>query len=315
MITDHARDFARLRTHLHRGGRWFYLWTLEGKTTQWFAVGREPTLLRGKVDIYFGVHPTDKPKGKRQRATNEDVSAINCLFADLDAKSFDGSKELALAHVESLTPVPSVIIDSGGGYHAYWLLRDSFTIDDDTDRKRARTAQANWVEFVGGDPGAKDLARVLRVPGTVNYKKEYAPNFPTVTILQAEWNRQYTLHELEGAAHQVEAPKPVRSKRVSPSSGNGHGKYVDAALAGELDKLARTSEGARNTQLNASAFALGQLVVADTLDRSYVENQLLNVAQTTGLGVQEAAATIRSGLDAGMKEPRPIPGSGNGHGA
>lgn len=66
-------------------------------------------------------------------------------------------------------------------------------------------------------------------------------------------------------------------------------------------------------QLNASAFALGQLIGAGGLDRGEVETQLANVAQLIGLGERETRATIRSGLDAGMKEPRVIPSNGNGH--
>ena len=56
----------------------------------------------------------------------------------------------------------SVIIDSGGGYHCYWLLVESFVLDDDEARSRADRLQKAWVELVGGDNGARDLARVLR---------------------------------------------------------------------------------------------------------------------------------------------------------
>ncbi|MBM3131214.1 MAG: DUF927 domain-containing protein [Chloroflexi bacterium] len=314
MTQNQTELWAQLREHLHRGGAWWYLWFSDDKSSRWYGVGKSPTLPREKRDVYFGVHPTRIPRGTAKRATIGDVVAINCLFADLDAKP--GGKENARAHVEQLQPAPSVIVDSGGGYHAYWLLRDPFIIASDADRERAKRAQAAWVKFVGGDPGAKDLARVLRVPGGVNYKPEYAPNFPTVEIIAADFDRVYALAALECAAHRAEEkqmPKTKTAPAPKKSASAGANRYANAALTGELDKLSRATEGARNTQLNASAFALGQFIGAGALPRDEVETQLANVAQLVGLNERETRATIRSGVESGMREPRAIPRSGNGH--
>jgi hypothetical protein len=75
-------------------------------------------------------------------------------------------------------------------------------------------------------------------------------------------------------------------------------------LQREIDKLLATAEGNRNTQLNKSAYALGQLIATGSLNRSIVEARLFDSAQAIGLGEREAIATIRSGLDAGMRVPR-----------
>lgn len=314
MTTDISTEsWVRLRAHLHRGGAWTYAWTLEDKTSHWVPSDKPLPIPDGKVNAYFGVHPTDKPRGRNQRARLQDVCAVNCLFADLDAKMFDGDKARALAQVEQFIEyAPSVIVDSGGGYHCYWLLADPFLLRDAADRQRVAKTQARWVALIGGDPGAKDLARVLRIPGTVNYKAEHAPNFPVVVIVKADFDRVYSLDTLEPIAQTAPAGQGLTAETLRTSSGgNGHNRYVEAALAGELDKLARATEGARNTQLNASAFALGQFVGADALDRGEVETQLGNVAQMIGLSERETRATIRSGLDAGMKEPRAIPDNGH----
>ena len=67
----------------------------------------------------------------------------------------------------------SVIIDSG--YHAYYLLEHPVSSSrPDSDRKRIQDIQRRWVGLVGGDDGAKDLARVLRIPGTLNSKYDPA---------------------------------------------------------------------------------------------------------------------------------------------
>ncbi len=303
-------DTSKLLHHLWRGGSWGYLWRSEDKLSQWIPVGKLITFPPGASNLFFGVNPTGKPRLKTERARIGDIVALNGLYADSDPKAFGGDKAKTLAHLESLAIRPSVIVDSGGGYHGYWLLRDSFVFKSELDRKRARQAQASWVKYVGADDGAKDLARLLRVPGTVNHKKEYAPNFPVVTIVQAVFNRLFTLEELEAAARVAQKPKAQPPEPVP--SRDGHNQSVGAALNGELGKLARATEGTRNTQLNLSAFQLGQLVGAGLLDRSEVESRLMDAARATGLEAPEIAATIKSGIEAGMREPRTIPPNASG---
>lgn len=87
-----------------------------------------------------------------------------------------------------------------------------------------------------------------------------------------------------------------------PESAYGH-----AALEGELAKLRAARNGERNDQLNRSAFALGQLVGAGELDRGCAETALTEAALSVGLTENETHATIRSGLDSGIAEPRIIP--------
>jgi putative DNA primase/helicase len=109
----------------------------------------------------------------------------------------------------------------------------------------------------------------------------------------------------------------IRPNTTPPvTGGNGRGpaaggdrtdRYAAAALAGELQALAGATEGTRNQQLNDSAFALGGLIGAGALERTTVEDELFRAALGTGLGEQEAQRTIKSGLDAGEKQPREIP--------
>lgn len=110
--------------------------------------------------------------------------------------------------------------------------------------------------------------------------------------------------------------KPVQQVQAHTKmpSGNGHSAYAEAAMRGEVEKLAHAVEGSRNDQANLSAFALGQLVGAGALERTLVEEQLQTVARSIGLSDREALATIRSGIEAGMQQPRQIPHNGNGNG-
>ncbi len=80
--------------------------------------------------------------------------------------------------------------------------------------------------------------------------------------------------------------------------------WVQAALRGEIEKLASASEGDRNNQLNRSAMALGSLPALEIVD---VVAELLPVALAVGLEERESRATIRSGFEAGRRQPRVIP--------
>ena len=87
--------------------------------------------------------------------------------------------------------------------------------------------------------------------------------------------------------------------------------YAEAALAGEVKAVATTSRGSRNAVLNIAALKLGQLVATGWLDQNRVERSLEDAAFACGLvrddELASVRATIRSGLDSGMREPRDPP--------
>ncbi|MEO8612837.1 MAG: hypothetical protein ABI690_33395, partial [Chloroflexota bacterium] len=60
---------------------------------------------------------------------------------------------------------PSVIVHSGGGYHAYWLLDEPTT-----DLSTSRQVLQGLARALGGD--GLSPAQSLRLPGTVNTKPE-----------------------------------------------------------------------------------------------------------------------------------------------
>jgi putative DNA primase/helicase len=72
------------------------------------------------------------------------------------------------------------------------------------------------------------------------------------------------------------------------------------------------SEGERNVTLNREAYSLGQLVGGELLDRGDAEEALHAAGSAAGLADREVRATVKSGLDAGMKEPRGMPESVSG---
>jgi len=206
-------DAHRLIERLHRGGQANYWWRLRDKKSAWYTGA--PNVLPTTADTYFNVHPCaaipDRGDPCHVRGKLEDVAAINCLPAEYDAKDFGDDMTAILEHIEQLPMPPTVIVNSGHGYHAYWILAEPLLLDDNGTRESAARTQAAWVQFVGGDPGAKDLARVLRVPGTTNAKREPAM---AVEILNYT-DDEYTLDELEALLPAQQADTPMGGSQAA----------------------------------------------------------------------------------------------------
>lgn len=100
-------------------------------------------------------------------------------------------------------------------------------------------------------------------------------------------------------------PPPPAAKPTPAGHKPAHG-YGATALRLEIQALRDASNGTRNDSLNRSAFAMGQLVGAGELERGYVESELMAAAMMLGLSEHETLATIESGLEAGIAEPRKI---------
>ena len=78
-------------------------------------------------------------------------------------------------------PKPSLIVRTGGGLHVYWLSDRVLTVDEWQPYANGLKAAAKAAGLKFDPTCTGDAARVLRVPGTLNYK--YDPPRP-VSLLQ-----------------------------------------------------------------------------------------------------------------------------------
>lgn len=173
-----------------------YLWTRQKKRTYQFPIDDLQAMVacadeqsRLQRDVYFGVCTTQKSLGDYDRTKNEDISSISALWVDIDiADGNHAAKNLPpdVMSARSLLPTeyePSIVVFSGHGLHAYYLLKEAWELDSVEQQAqasrylrrlqgavRARAAEHGWhIDAVS------DLARVLRLPGTKNYKDINAP--------------------------------------------------------------------------------------------------------------------------------------------
>src|SRR4030095_1406839 len=143
------------------------------------------------------------------------------------------------------------------------------------------------------DEQAKDASRMFYTPAVPEEGARYRYEIHEGELL--DW-RAIKLEEDE------QQPPPARNTK--PVNTDAYGQ---AALQAEVNAVLLASTGERNAQLNKSAFALGQLVGGGVLYRSDVESALERAAVGAGLDKSEIRNTIRSGIDAGMREPRRAP--------
>ena len=130
------------------------------------------------ANIYFCTSSQKLNNGHRDR---ENAIALQVVPVDIDVDPDDNKKYSNLPEaiaallrccIQLGIPRPSFIVASGGGLHAYWLSDRPLPVDEWQPFANAlKTAFKNaGLKFDVGVTG--DAARVLRVPGTINWKKD-----------------------------------------------------------------------------------------------------------------------------------------------
>lgn len=94
----------------------------------------------------------------------ENLSRIRAWAVDLD----EGTKEEQVARLHRSPIIPSAVAETKSGYHAYWYAEDA-------RKETYRPLLDSMVAFFGADKNARDLARVLRVPGFYHLKDPENP--------------------------------------------------------------------------------------------------------------------------------------------
>jgi P4 family phage/plasmid primase-like protien len=117
-------------------------------------------------ESYFTVNGfKNQPNAKKEHCTN-----INAFFVDID-----GRKDLAELEAIKARLDPTFIVETKNGHHVYWLLDEPLYKEDGGDWNaiiaRWERIEQSIVDTLKGDDNAKDLCRILRVPGTYYWKK------------------------------------------------------------------------------------------------------------------------------------------------
>lgn len=166
------------------------LWEKSSKRTCFINVSETDkiidTAMSIETDVYFGVCLGALPK-ESGRFVTEDITSMPGLYLDIDIAG-DGHKNInlpqsvsqALEFINDLPLGPSIIVNSGGGLHVYYLFNEPWEIETPEERAQAQAVSKGWQDFIRTRTSwtidsTHDLPRVLRLPGTINGK---IPNSP-----------------------------------------------------------------------------------------------------------------------------------------
>lgn len=273
---------------------WLTIWTLPDRRTFWadlslsdyhpiekaeqYAAQRSAE----GADVYFGIGlrrqmlPTTATESPRGSAT--DVSVLTTLFVDIDVRdpaahkktTLPESFEAAYLFLDELPLRPSAVVRSGHGLHVYWVLREPILIADAAGMRDAAALLAGWEDFVYAqaarygwkfDEGICELARVLRVPGTLNHKGGAA----VPVTLEPQNGNSYDISEFQEWISTVQAAGgrcagTVSSAAALPTVNHGplspDEELVQGYMKPKVDIPTVLPEGERNIMLFKLAASL-----------------------------------------------------------
>lgn len=155
-------------------------------------------------NVYTSVNPVGHiEKGRGDAAS---VSRLVALWADLDYKDSGLADETAArAVIDSLSAVihsnPVAVVHSGHGLQPYWAVEDGHV--SELNRNWMAGLLKRWGYLVqrfaeiehGKVDSVYDLPRVLRAPGSTNFKVEGHPVVAELEII--EWSHALTVQEVD----------------------------------------------------------------------------------------------------------------------
>ncbi|OFW07675.1 MAG: hypothetical protein A3G20_01710 [Acidobacteria bacterium RIFCSPLOWO2_12_FULL_59_11] len=203
------------------------IWTLADKRSRWFqdvlAAGNAVELA-SRSDVYVGVGLAHRDYGPAHRCVSDEIAGLVGFWADLDLRSDAHNKKTlpatfpdALSIIPELMP-PTIVVSTGNGAHTWWLFKEPYLFDNVEDRKGVAKLVARWqtlLRYRATQRGwafdrLSDLARVLRIPGTINAKD---PNNPKEVTVHSTTGRRYNLSDFEEFLDEASIPDPEAQER------------------------------------------------------------------------------------------------------
>lgn len=130
----------------------------------------------------------------------ENLDRILAWAVDMD----EGSKAEQLARLHRSPVEPSLVVETKRGYQAYWNAKDG-----KPEHWNAIVLE-RLVPFFGADKNARDLARILRVPGFKHLKNPAEP-FEVLEVYRAD--SSYSEAQMAQRFPEVAKPEAVQRAR------------------------------------------------------------------------------------------------------
>jgi hypothetical protein len=161
---------------------------------------------RTRANLFFGVCP----RSHEGDAGDQSIETVRCVWCDIDrTTAADAYRRWKAAGILQ----PSIVVSSGSGIHAYWLLEQD--LHSPEDRLRLAAMLPRFYEDFGGDH-VQNLSRVMRLPGTFNYKDARNGRPPQAcTLGGCDADLRYPLQAFSRWFDQAEKEQPSGSPAAS----------------------------------------------------------------------------------------------------
>lgn len=182
-----------------RGGdpitRTFNLGTGQGKTRfeEFFTIQSD----QGAA-IYFQLNPpTTALTNRQKRETTDQVIGFHVDIDPVKGADLADEQERILGMLTynrpNGVPEPSLIIFSGGGYQAIWLLEDPIDIKGDIGLAEDAKLFNMKLEWSFGADNTHDVCRLLRLPGSVNTKSTNGREPALARTMKRDFDLRYPI--------------------------------------------------------------------------------------------------------------------------
>jgi hypothetical protein len=136
-------------------------------------------------DVYFALASYKQgfyknAKGKRKVRTHENVDSLKAVWFDIDFKGEYPDPKTAILAVKAFCQTvkidaPSFVVGSGNGLHVYWPFDHTLPVVEWQPLADSFKEAAKAIGLKADLACTADAARVLRPPGTFNYKDQANP--------------------------------------------------------------------------------------------------------------------------------------------
>lgn len=187
----------------------------------------EQAMRKNNVYITMTLQEASRNKEIKKERSVEASCCMFGLWADVDIKNDNNAhKAVNLPTVEEFSSFmkgfelkPTMVVDSGNGFHIYFLFKIPVVMRDHNERKQAAKFVEDFqrllrvrMEIKGWKLDATaDLARILRVAGTLNHKTKPPKN---VVIQSIDENARYDAAALRATLDTLLKEIPVESVSV-----------------------------------------------------------------------------------------------------
>ena len=270
------------------------LWSRMGNNRELSsALKQAEALNREGYGMYFAPCLRKTKQGKAEAA-----ALVSSLWVDIDCDGDAHQRDQSLTRLRDFDPAPSFILDSGGGWHGYWLLDEPFQLQGDSDRQKIAGILRGLFAALGGDPQyVKTVAGIMRLPDSVNTKPERGGVL--VNVVESHPERRYPLETFIWLESQLHIEN-ISGMNVIILNGSGHHPLPPRT---ESYLATGATDGSRNNELFAAACQMRDA----GYNQSDAERELIPRHLANGSSEREALATIQSAYSRPARDPIPSP--------